>query len=368
MSGKKKFLIGLVLIILLAALLAGLYLIRQQQLVGKKAAIPTGTATIKLSPETKTVAPGTTFPVQILFTTGGQPISAVTVDLSYPYTGSAPPIIVSNLQLNASLLATGEWSVPIKNFPSENGLARIRLAAANTSLGGYSSTTETLLATIIFQGNSPGTITVTFNPTESKITMKATGQDNLLIPASTGIYTVQGVSASPTPTTGVVPSPTPTQRPAGSPTPTTPPGTGLTCSGLDIPGGTSRSTNEQLRFICNGSPSALVTQCRFRFGDGSAESLDDDCNIFHTYTTAGSFDVSCEVRDTAGSFKASAACGNRMTISAAAAATPTPPGGSTSTTGGQETPESGSPLPTILLLVVGVVLLVVGARVALPVR
>lgn len=363
MNGKKKFLIGLVLILLLAALLAGLYLIRQQQLVGKKAAIPTGTATISLNPETKTVAPGTSFPVQIAFTTAGLPISAVTVDLSYPYTGTEPPITVTNVQLNASLLATGEWSVPFKSFPAENGVQKIKIAAVNTSLGGYTATTETVLGSIIFQGNSPGTITVTFNATESKITVKSTGQDNLLTPASTGVYTVQGVSASPTPTTGVLPSATP--RPTSGQATPTPPPSGLTCASLDIPGGTSRSTNEQVRFVCNGNPSSLVTSCRFRFGDGSAESLDDDCNIFHTYATTGSFDVSCEVRDTAGSFKASSACGNRMTITAAAAATPTPPGGST---GQPAPPESGSPLPTILLLVIGVALLVVGARVALPIR
>src|SRR3989338_3439602 len=140
MSGKKKFLIGLVLIVLLAALLAGLYLIRQQQLVGKKAAVPTGTATISLNPETKTVAPGTSFPVQIGFTTGGLPISAVTVDLSYPYSGTEPPITVTNVQLNASLLATGEWSVPFKSFPAENGVQKIKIAAVNTSLGGFTAT------------------------------------------------------------------------------------------------------------------------------------------------------------------------------------------------------------------------------------
>lgn len=363
MNGKKKFLIGLVLIVLLAALFAGLYLIRQQQLVGKKAAVPTGTATISLNPETKTVAPGTTFPVQIAFTTGGLPISAVTVDLSYPYTGTEPPITVTNVQLNASLLATGEWSVPFKSFPAENGVQKVKIAAVNTSLGGYTSTADTVLGTITFQGNSPGTITVTFNPTESKITVKSTGQDNLLTPASTGVYTVQAVTASPTPTTGVLPSATPTLIQASP----TPPPSGLTCANLDIPGGTSRSTNEQVRFVCNGNPSSLVTQCRFRFGDGSAESLDDDCNIFHTYTTTGSFDVSCEVRDGAGSFKASAACGNRMTIAAAAAATPTPPGGSTSTTpGGQETPESGVAWPTLLLAGIGALFVLSGARVLLP--
>ena len=43
----------------------------------------------------------------------------------------------------------------------------------------------------------------------------------------------------------------------------------------------------------SGTPGSDVTQCRFRFGDGSAESLDDDCNILHSYSSVGTYPVSC---------------------------------------------------------------------------
>ena len=71
---------------------------------------------------------------------------------------------------------------------------------------------------------------------------------------------------------------------------------------------------ENIRFICNGSPQSQVNQCRFRFGDGSDELFDSSCNVFHSYGTAGNYDVSCEVRDNSGSWKAANACGSRLEI------------------------------------------------------
>ncbi len=359
MSTRKKLLIAVIVLLLVAGLAAGILLVSQPQILPKKASTPTGTATIRLNPETKTVAAGTTFPVQMSFTTGGQPISAVTVQLDYPYTGTEPPIAVSSIQLNAALLATGEWSLPIHTVTTQNGHARIRIAAVNTSLAGFTATTESVLGTIVFQGNQTGTINVAFDATESKITNKGSGQDVLLTPASTGTYTVTGGTGGTTPAptgTGAAGSPTPS--PTGAPS-------GLSCSSLDIPGGTTRPAGDSIRFVCNGSPASLVTQCRFRFGDGSAEALDDDCNIFHTYATTGSFDVSCEVKDTSGNFKASSACANAMSITSVTN-TPTPPGGSSSTTGSTPIPSSGVAWPTFLVIGVGIILLISGISVFLP--
>jgi hypothetical protein len=65
-----------------------------------------------------------------------------------------------------------------------------------------------------------------------------------------------------------------------------------------------------------------VTQCRFRFGDGSEEAFDDDCNLFHSYSMTGSPEISCEVRAPNGQWKAAGACGGRLEIVAAPTATP----------------------------------------------
>lgn len=113
------------------------------------------------------------------------------------------------------------------------------------------------------------------------------------------------------------PTLTPTTTPTGGPSPTaTPTGTGLVCKNISITGGTTRKTGEQINFTCNGTPSSDVTQCKFRFGDGSAEALDDDCNILHSYSSAGTYPVSCEVKDRSGSWKSSGACGGQIEITA----------------------------------------------------
>lgn len=132
------------------------------------------------------------------------------------------------------------------------------------------------------------------------------------------------LTPTPTPTATVTPTPTATvtltPTPTGTLTPTltptaTPTGTsGLVCQNLDLPGGTTRGLGENIRFVCNGSPQSQVTQCRFRFGDGSDELFDSSCNVFHAYNRAGSYDVSCEVRDSGGSWKAANACGTRLEI------------------------------------------------------
>lgn len=217
----KKVLVGLAVFLLLGAGLAvGWYLVGQRQMFGKKAAVVGGTAQIRLSPETQSTQVGSSFPVNILFSTGPTAISAVTIQLDYDYTGVEPPLGVSNIALDPELLATGEWSVPIKTFTATGGHARVRIAAINTSLNGFISGSEIHLATLTLLANSAGTINVTFDSTESKVTTKASGADVLLIPTSTGTYSAVAVpTATPGPTAVPTVGPTPTPEPGETPFP-----------------------------------------------------------------------------------------------------------------------------------------------------
>lgn len=67
-----------------------------------------------------------------------------------------------------------------------------------------------------------------------------------------------------------------------------------------------------------------MTQCRFRFGDGSDEAFEDDCNIFHSYANTGNYDVSCEVRAPGGAWKAAGSCGGKLEIKTGPTSTPGP--------------------------------------------
>jgi hypothetical protein len=172
------------------------------------------------------------------------------------------------------------------------------------------------------------------------------------------------------------PTLTPTVTPTGGPSPTaTPTGVsgGLVCTNISIAGGTTRKTGEQINFTCNGTPSTDVTQCRFRFGDGSAEALDDDCNVLHSYSASGTYPVSCEVKDRSGSWKSSGACGGQIEIttvtgSGTPSLTPTkkPSGGVTSgptkvpTVPSESLPQAGGLGPTLGVITAGIGAIIMG--------
>lgn len=214
MNKRHVFIAVGVFALLLVGLGAGLYLVGQRQLIIPRAATPNGTATVRLSLESKTAAAtGEEFPVDILFTTGGNPVSAVSIELTYPFSGTEPPFTVPTIVPSTVLLQSGDWSFPIKSFAASGGVAKVRIAAINTSMAGFSADGETALATLTFRASgTPGTATVNFGAVQSKVTRKDTGADNLLIPTSSGTYVLQG-SAAPTTAPTQVPEATATQVP-----------------------------------------------------------------------------------------------------------------------------------------------------------
>lgn len=197
MSNLKRIIVWL---LILGGVVAGLYLVGQRQLIGKRASVPTGSVQVKLVPGSQTVGVGEVLPVNINLVPGPDPISAVTLELDYDYpTTAGPALSVASVDANSALLGTGEWSVPIKSFTTSNGRVVIKMALVNSSLTGYLASSEITLATIRFQANSLGSIAVTFNPVESKVFTKE-GVDVLTDPTGVvGTYTV-GVAATPTPT------------------------------------------------------------------------------------------------------------------------------------------------------------------------
>lgn len=142
------------------------------------------------------------------------------------------------------------------------------------------------------------------------------------------VFNIAAPTPTPTPTTTPTPTPTP-PGPTNTPTPTPTPGPTATpaplqCSNLDIQGGTSRSVNTSVRFNCSGNPSSQVTQCRFRFGDGSDEVFVDNCTTTHTYNSTGGYDVSCEVRDTNGNWQSGSVCNGHLEVVTGPTSTPNP--------------------------------------------
>jgi hypothetical protein len=234
MPARRIILSILGILIIIGGVVAGVILIRQRQQLQKEAAVPGGQATVTVSPESGTFNVGETFTVSVFFNTAGISISSVNVRLRYPFTGVSAEITASNVQINSALTSSGDWNCPTKNVTSEGGNVNIDIGCANIGASGYSTNTNTLLATFDLTAtrtpvNNP-TVS-TFDPTNSIITQKSNGQDILRIPSgpgSTGTYTIGG-QAEPTQTPSATPTgprispsvtPTGTIRPTSTSTPT----------------------------------------------------------------------------------------------------------------------------------------------------
>ena len=213
------------IVILAGGVYAGVLLVREQQDLREKAAVPGGQARVSLFPTSGSFNVGDDLPVSVYFNTSGVSISSVKLRLTYPFSGTTPEISASDIEINQIIESSGNWNCPTKSVTTEGQNIAIDVACANIGATGYSVGTDTLLATFKLTVNkipSANPFSLRFDPSQSIITQKSNGQDILNIPdTETGMATFtvnQAPGPSPTPTK--VLSPTPTQKPSAIPTPT----------------------------------------------------------------------------------------------------------------------------------------------------
>lgn len=222
-SNRKKYIIIAVIsvLVLIVGVIAGLILMGRRQLVEQEASTPTGIAKVNITPSNKTVNQGDTFTANVTFDTANTAIAAITIQLEYPFQGDAPPISISDVQINSKLPVEELWDFPINSVKKEGNKIVIKIAGFSNSVSGYISSGEETLATITFKADAPGSITAQFDQTVSKITKKSDGADTLLTPQSTGTYTVSGTVATATPTSIPSSSASPTPKSTSTPKPAT---------------------------------------------------------------------------------------------------------------------------------------------------
>lgn len=155
---------------------------------------------IFLAPAADVKGLNTVFPVEIKFTTGagGKKISSVTGRLTYTFSGGSPELevvdasgnVANKISQNASL-DSGDWDFPVNSVSRSGGEVTIDLAAVNTSTSGYSSASETTLATIYFKGiRAPASnpVEVAFDSAETKMLTKEDPPVNILTKMQGGSY------------------------------------------------------------------------------------------------------------------------------------------------------------------------------------
>ena len=213
----KALLLILVFLTLITGTAIGVILVKKNQEIREKASTPTGTVRIFISPETKTIQNGQTFDVNILLDTSGNYISALTIVLTYQYSGTQPPIKVENIQIKSDLIANSGWNFPIKTYNASDGLAEIKIGGLNSSTTGYKTTGEEIIATLTLKGYETGSINIMFDPTTTKATNKQTGEDILLTPSSNGNYKVETIQNTTTPSATTSTASTNTPQPTEAP-------------------------------------------------------------------------------------------------------------------------------------------------------
>jgi hypothetical protein len=236
---KKLAVVFVIIAVAIGGFATGLYLLRQRQDIREQAAVPGGDAEVSLTPATGNYNVGDTINTSVNFNTAGIAVSGIAVRLSYPFSGSTPEVSVSGIRVNTALLSSGNWTCPTQNASQQGGNVIIDIACANTSASGFTSGSDTLLANIDLKINRApsAALEVRFDPALSVVTRKSDNQDILLIPSSTGNYTIAGavavtstpvptaVQGTPTPTT-IAASPTRVATGTRTPTPTVDAGTG----------------------------------------------------------------------------------------------------------------------------------------------
>lgn len=223
-STKKIVVAVLIIVVAIGGFVAGLKLLRQRQELREEAAVPGGKAEVSIAPVEGNYNPGDTIEGSVYFNPANIAISGVAVRLTYPYSGATPEMIVEKIEVNPTLVSTGDWTCPTQTSSEEGGNVLVDIACANTSAAGFTANTNVLLAKVNFKverAPAINPIIVRFDPAMSVITQKSNSQDILLIPVSTGTYSIAGggaATSTPTPTTRV--TATPTARGTATPTPT----------------------------------------------------------------------------------------------------------------------------------------------------
>lgn len=218
---RSKFSIGIIVFLLLATPLT-LWLLWHNQNPNTKASIPAGTGTVSVIPTTKAIEVGQKTPVSVYFNPNGVRISGVAVRLKFKNdNASSPEVLASDLLVNTQEInGNNDWTCPVLKIKSDGAESNVDISCLNTSLEGFTTTSEILMATFNLEAKSmpsQNPLIVSFDPAESKMWRKDNAEDILQTPAGQLALTVSSPNGNPSPTPSATPAPSPSPSP--SPTP-----------------------------------------------------------------------------------------------------------------------------------------------------
>jgi len=202
---KKLILPALAIFVLLGGLIMAIILTKQNQDIREKAATPSGTTSIVLSPGTGNLAAGSQATIAINANTGSLSIDGfqviATVSGTIPTDLQFVPFVPTGMQQLLSSLSAGVTRTLKLAYVTQDTQAPF--SAGSTSLGQFKFTVP-----------ASGTMTITFDNDLTKIAQNQTSQDVLAIPTpATYTFLTGDPGTSPTPGASTSPSPSPSATP-----------------------------------------------------------------------------------------------------------------------------------------------------------
>ena len=227
---RRKILSAIVAVIGILLLVAGLFfayqLLQNDQDLRQQASTPSGTATVKIAPNSVQINTNASQIFTVSFNPQNNVISGISVRLQYPKANNQT-LITPATPVTIITQSDSKWNCPVKSTENTPTLGIIDVGCLYIDTAGFTGQTDVPLFTVSITAGSTASnspITLSFDPTQTVITRKSDNQDVAAIPQSSANITIIGANPTPTPT--LVPSSTPT--PQITPTPTPRPGSTAT--------------------------------------------------------------------------------------------------------------------------------------------
>ncbi len=220
MDNKKKLITAIVFLVLVASIIAGVLLVRENQNISEKAAPATN---LTFSPVSVALIKGQTFTTNSRINTGTNLVTGIDIEISYN------PAIIQLSQItptsSLSIFTNAATGQVIKNeINNTNGTARFIAFVLDKNSGITGQKDILAISGTVMANAQPATYQITYSATTSIAAMNES-QNSLLSKSAFSLNVTNPTptpSPSPTatPTKSPSPTPTPTKSPSPTPTPT----------------------------------------------------------------------------------------------------------------------------------------------------
>ncbi len=295
---NKFFILGNLLLILIAIPVT-LFFVKKQQEVRSKAA---ASSKLYFNPaNTNTSTQCQNFTVDLMVDPGSNIVSIVDFYITYD------PTKVDITQITPST----NFSTTVRASSIASGTASMSVAVGSDVTRAVSTVSK--VATITFSPKVEGAASITIDSAKSRVfSLSPSDQptENVLSTVEPGNITIgttaclnnSNLTPTVTPAGGASPTPTPTgtaTNNSATPTPTTSANQSPICTSLTVSPSATGSAPFSVLFTANGNDpdaSGLITKAAFTFGDGQTQNITTGLNqksvstqASHTYSNAGTY-------------------------------------------------------------------------------